>query len=366
MSKLSISSESNSDRQSGVVQVATLSISQESNRKTNVSTVLNYTIETETLSPHLNRSKSISPVTKLPHAVSAFSRNRNNSSVIKLTNSTNTISRFDPNTSGFPIIYQPIVTESTSLSDTTKTTPTTSTRPKPGNKFRDDMKIIFEEVSTTTQNPGQVKRPISKRTKEYRPATVEFRPLTDIYKTVTTSYGDLLDGTSSDKTRSMVGAQNGGNILNIEKNSPSDTFLLGGINYNSQNINVDSFASHATTQWPYYVGVTSKPRDMFVKLAVSIPLKKSLGSHPAVLKLSSSESSGIPINLSFISPDSVPVQKKADLSVHDGQVNTPLTSISAKGESFLYIIHTIFYNGETLSNLYTLGIPRGRRDTIII
>jgi hypothetical protein len=50
---------------------------------------------------------------------------------------------------------------------------------------------------------------------------------------VTTSFGDLLDGTNSDKTRSMVGAQNGGKILNIEKNSPSDTFLLGGINYNT-------------------------------------------------------------------------------------------------------------------------------------
>ena len=339
----------NYDRQSVVVPVSKLSISQETNRKTDVSTVLNYTSATENFSSNLNRSESISPVKKLPitkiETVSAFSRNRNISSVIKLTNSTDTISKFDSNKSGLPIIYQPIVTESTSVSDATKTTSTTSTRPKPVKKFRDDMKIIFEQVSTTTQNPGQVNRPISKRTKEYRPATVEFRPLTDIYKTVTTSFGDLLDGTNSDKTRSMVGAQNGGKILNIEKNSPSDTFLLGGINYNSQNINEDSLASHATTQWPYYVGVTSKPRDMFVKSAVSIPLKKSFGSHPAVFKPSSSESSGIPINLSFISPDSVPVQKKADMSLLHGHVNTLLPATSAIGELVLYIIHTIFCNG---------------------
>ena len=349
VSKLLVSSETNSDRQSVVVPVPKLSISQETNRKTDVSTVLNYTSAAENVSSNLNRSESISPVKKLPitkiETVSAFSRNRNISSVIKLTNSTDTISKFDSNKSGLPIIYQPIVTESTSVSDATKTTSTTSTRPKLVKKFRDDMKIIFEQVSTTTQNPGQVKRPISKRTKEYRPATVEFRPLTDIYKTVTTSFGDLLDGTNSDKTRSMVGAQNGGKILNIEKNSPSDTFLLGGINYNSQNINEDSFASHATTQWPYYVGVTSKPRDMFVKSAVSIPLKKSFGSHPAVFKPSSSESSGIAINLSFISPDSVPVQKKADMSLHHGHVNTLLPATSAKGELVLYIIHTIFCNG---------------------
>jgi hypothetical protein len=97
-------------------------------------------------SSNLNRSESISPVKKLPitkiETVSAFSRNRNISSVIKLTNSTDTISKFDSNKSGLPIIYQPIVTESTSVSDATKTTSTTSTRPKPVKKFRDDMKII--------------------------------------------------------------------------------------------------------------------------------------------------------------------------------------------------------------------------------
>jgi hypothetical protein len=78
--------------------------------------------------------------------------------------------------------------------------------------------------------------------------SLRFKSLTDIYKTVTTSFGDLLDGTNSDKTRSMVGAQNGGKILNIEKNSPSDTFLLGGINYNSQHSLVN------ISQWPKFNG----------------------------------------------------------------------------------------------------------------
>jgi hypothetical protein len=42
---------------------------------------------------------------------------------------------------------------------------------------------------------------------------------------------------------------------------------------------------------------------------------------------------------------SVPVQKKADMSLLHGHVNTLLPATSAIGELVLYIIHTIFCNG---------------------
>ncbi|CAC5423226.1 unnamed protein product [Mytilus coruscus] len=191
--------------------------------------------------------------------------------------------------------------------------------------FRNDLKKIFKHVTTT---PGtSMLDPQYTITKEYKPATVEFRPLSEIYKIVTPTYRDIIGRNSSKKTISVRARQNGEILLNVQNDSPFSKQSIDRTREESRIFHKPSVI--ATTQWPFLNGLTVNSFDSTIKSPVA--------SHEPLVAAPSkstpnkrSSAVGVPVQLPVISSDMVQDNYLTNLAMSDRKI-TPLETIAAQG-----------------------------------
>ncbi|XP_063398796.1 uncharacterized protein LOC134683438 [Mytilus trossulus] len=191
--------------------------------------------------------------------------------------------------------------------------------------FRNDLKQIFKHVTTT---PGSsLLDPQYTITKEYKPATVEFRPLSEIYKIVTPAYRDIISRNSSKDTISVRSRQNGEIFLKVQNDSPFSKQSKDKTHEENRIFHVPSVT--ATTQWPFLNGLTVNSFDSTFKSPIES--HESLVAAPTKSTPTKRSSAvGVPVQLPVISSDMVQENYLANIAMNNGNI-VALERIAAQG-----------------------------------